>query len=352
MSNKRKGSVSKEKETTKEAKEVWVCEVCRKDFKDDTSRILECERCEVHQCAKCLQIEDELYDKLMQRKDFHWYCGGCESKVMQSIQLEKEIERKLVDFMGKVEYKMKTLEGSVYKKLAEMEEKMNEKLKDHVTHRVVDEALQKVNEKAMSYADKARQEIKEDLKTEITQNMKENIKTEITGDLKEAQTVLQETRKQVKEQLDKEARRNNVIIYRAPESTKATVEERTKDDRDYVLELMNDILEVDCRIEDIKRMFRMGLRGEHVRPLLIEFKTREVKNLVMESAGRLYRAPEKFQGISVTHDMTPAEREQCKQTVADAKAKTAADTSGEWKFLVRGPPGEMKVIRVRKRPQY
>ena len=36
---------------------------------------------------------------------------------MQSIQLEKEIERKLVNFMGKVEYKMKTLEGSVYKKV-------------------------------------------------------------------------------------------------------------------------------------------------------------------------------------------------------------------------------------------
>jgi len=98
---------------------------------------------------------------------------------------------------------------------------MNEKLKDHVTHRVVDEALQKVTEKAMSYADKAQQEIKEDLKTEITQNMKEDIKTEITEDLKLAQTVLQETRTQVKEQLDKEARRNNVIIYRAPESTKS-----------------------------------------------------------------------------------------------------------------------------------
>jgi len=59
----------------------------------------------------------------------------------------------------------------------------------------------------------------------------------------------------------------------------------------------------------------------------------------MESAGRLRGAPDKFKGISVTHDMTLAEREQCKQTVAEAKAKTADDTSGEWKFLVRGPPG-------------
>jgi len=115
------------------------------------------------------------------------------------------------------------------------------------------------------------------LKTEITQNVKDDIKTEITGDLKEAQTVLQETRTLVKEQLDKEARRNDIIIYRAPESTKATVEEKTQDDRDYALELMNEVLEVDCRTEDIKRMFRMGLHGEHVRPLLIEFKTRGEK---------------------------------------------------------------------------
>jgi len=115
---------------------------------------------------------------------------------------------------------------------------------------------------------------------------------------------------------------------------------------------MNEVLEVDCRTEDIKRMFRMGLRGEHVRPLMIEFKTREVKNLLMESAGRLRGAPDKFKGISVTHDMTLAKREQCKQTVAEAKAKTAADTSEEWKFLVRGLPGKMKVIRVRKRFQY
>ena len=76
---------------------------------------------------------------------------------MQSIHLEKEIEKKLVDFMSEVDYKMKTLEGNVYKKLTEMEEKMNERLKDHVTHMAVNEALQKVNRNAMSYADKARQ---------------------------------------------------------------------------------------------------------------------------------------------------------------------------------------------------
>jgi len=186
-----KGSTSKDKD--KEPGKESIYEACRNEYKDDNSRALECERCERHFCAKCVKITDEVYDMVTQRKNFHWYCGVCESKVMQCIQLEKDIERKLVDFMGKVEYKMKTVEGNVYTKLAELEEKFNEKLKEHVTHQVVEEALQKVNEKAMSYAEKTRTSIKEDLTTEIAVDMKENIITKITGDLKEAQTVLQET---------------------------------------------------------------------------------------------------------------------------------------------------------------
>ena len=82
-------------------------------------------------------------------------------------RIEKEVERKLVDFMGKVDYKIKTLEGSVYKKMAEMEEKINERFKDHIDERlrhhvtctVVEEAIQKVNDNAMSCADKARVDI-------------------------------------------------------------------------------------------------------------------------------------------------------------------------------------------------
>jgi len=51
MSTSRKGSTSKERESTKVAKEVWVCEDCKKEFGDESSRILECERCEAHHCA-------------------------------------------------------------------------------------------------------------------------------------------------------------------------------------------------------------------------------------------------------------------------------------------------------------
>ena len=96
----------------------------KKEFKDDQSRILECERCEGHYCAKCVKLSENEYDMISAREDFHWYCVGCEPKVLQSIQIEKEVEKKLTEFMAKVECKVGTLEGNVYKKITDFEEKL------------------------------------------------------------------------------------------------------------------------------------------------------------------------------------------------------------------------------------
>jgi len=54
------------------------------------SKVLECERCKGHQCVKCFKLTEEAYDILTLRTDFHWFCEGCEPKVLQAIQLEKE----------------------------------------------------------------------------------------------------------------------------------------------------------------------------------------------------------------------------------------------------------------------
>jgi len=94
MSRSQRGSTSKDKECSKDKGEVWNCEMCKKEFRDANSRILECERCEGHYCVKCIKLADDAYDMLTTRKDFHWYCGGCVSKVLQCIQIEKEVDKK------------------------------------------------------------------------------------------------------------------------------------------------------------------------------------------------------------------------------------------------------------------
>jgi len=54
---------------------------------------------------------------------------------------------------------------------------------------------------------------------------------------------------------------------------------------EIVMRLLNHVLKVEAQGDDIKRMFRLGRRSERDRPLLIEFRNRQIKNLVMEWLG-------------------------------------------------------------------
>jgi len=53
-----------------------------------------------------MKIKDTEYDFLNERNDIHWYCDKCEPKVLRSIQLDKEIKKKLDIFWAKVDDRM------------------------------------------------------------------------------------------------------------------------------------------------------------------------------------------------------------------------------------------------------
>ena len=74
-----------------------------------------------------------------------------------------------------------------------------------------------------------------------------------------------------------------------------------------------------------------------------------------ESLAKLAEAEDKFKVLSVMHDMTKKEREECKQLVAEAKQRQDNDESGEYVYRVRGALRDMKILRIKKcqqqRPQ-
>ena len=53
--------------------------------------------------------------------------------------------------------------------------------------------------------------------------------------MSEVQKTLKEAREQAEEEVEKEKRRNNIIVYRMPESTADSVETRRKEDHDFVI---------------------------------------------------------------------------------------------------------------------
>jgi len=68
------------------------------------------------------------------------------------------------------------------------------------------------------------------------------------------------------------------------------------------MRLFNDVQKVGVQADDIKRMFRLGRRCERDRPLLIEFRNRQIKNLVMECLGSLQDALNNLEVCVTRHD--------------------------------------------------
>lgn len=81
---------------------------------------------------------------------------------------------------------------------------------------------------------------------------------------------------------------------------------------------------------------------------MIEFNEGTTKNYIMNHLKRL-NSNEQFKGIVINHDMTPQERSECKQLVAEARDREDSDESGEYHYRVRGLPGNLKIVRLKKR---
>jgi len=72
------------------------------------------------------------------------------------------------------------------------------------------------------------------------------------------------------------------------------------------------------------------------------------KNLLIENLYKLKHLEAKFKNIIIGHDMTQKERQECKEMVQEAKLKTENDSSGDFIYRVRGYPGSMKIVQIRK----
>jgi len=84
----------------------------------------------------------------------------------------------------------------------------------------------------------------------------------------------------------KEKRRNNIILYRAQESTATSAEDRNTEDMKFCLGLFHAINSGVDR-EDILKVIRLGKKGDDAsqspRPVLVQLTSRLPKNVIMKS---------------------------------------------------------------------
>ncbi|KAI4823548.1 hypothetical protein KUCAC02_012129 [Chaenocephalus aceratus] len=75
---------------------------------------------------------------------------------------------------------------------------------------------------------------------------------------------------------------------------------------------------------------------------------RDDKEKIFKNVRKLKNCENKYQRISISNDYNKEDRELIRNKVEEAKAKTAADESKNYVFRVRGPPWNLRLVKLRK----
>ena len=332
-----------------------VCRKCTSEVKSNHSGVA-CDLCSKWYHAKCVGITAEPYKFLKshcvdastdndaqsnENGGVMWFCQDCMGPASQMIKKisavqnrQDEIEaelRQTTKRMNTIDLELKEnkreLELKVNKNKNDIKEMQNELLDINAKLQMVQEDVT-MNTENVKWSDIVSQAVETKFET-------------VSADINMVEKTIEETRIKAQEIRDKEDRRNNIILYKVPESQPGSFEEVIRHDSEYFLDMCDKVFGLDIAREDVKRVYRIGRRGPSARPLLIQLSSGMLKNNIMETTFKLRKA-EEFKHVIITHDMTKAEREQCKNLVAEAKDCEAQEASGEYIYRVR-------VVKLKKR---
>jgi len=220
---------------------------------------------------------------------------------MKNIKIEKEIEDRCKEFFSKYENRLEALESEVRKKV--------------------------------------------DMST-----VKDMIDESIVGKLKEGNENIAQSSEDIKEFRESEARRNNIIVFKAKEPESLLAEDGKREDLEFVSE-MCEIMKTNPK--SVKSITRLGKINKEKtvtagpRPMKIVFDDAKSKTIFMSNLRNLSTAEAKYKGVSVVHDMTMKERQLNKEQIRMAKEKNDGNESGDFIYLVRGPPWDRKIVSVK-----
>lgn len=309
--------------------EVRICSgECKSPISEDDDKVVGCSRCDKYYCTVCLDISDEVYEALA-RPDLFWFCPSCYRKAKACWESDAKFEEQCDKFMGTVEKKLGALEKQV-------EEKFN----------VCLDQMQKCSK-----------EMPEKVKQSFAEAVKNSAPIQPVQTTPNLTEIMKEAMDQQKKAADdQEARGKNIIIYNVEESTNNTADERITDDTQFFNSLCGDVLQLGS-YESIK-IVRIGAKTQadgtardKPRPLKVTMGDCTDKVRLLKSLSKLRNAEERFKKISVTCDYSRDERDKIREKAKEAANMTEEDPSKNFVFRVRGPPWNLRIIKIKKNQQ-
>jgi len=166
--------------------------------------------------------------------------------------------------------------------------------------------------------------------------------------------VQEEMNRKTAEEQDAEKRKRNIVIYRVPENKTDNVTERKANDFDFFRDLLDCVFNLKAEEDDTEKIYKLGRWSQGVtRPLLVSFKSMDMKESVVANRAKLKQTIDKFKGIGISHDMTPKVRQERKDMIEEAKREHESNNSDSvenYRFLVVGRGSRRKVIKIKKLP--
>ena len=274
------------------------CGSCLKVVSDQDAGVL-CEICGIWYHCRCQGISDSLYKAMSQySNDLHWFCKVCKAGAEKLLTIVTKVQMKV----ERLEDEIVRLKNDITTDITNIKMKQQPELEQAV--KAIGDDLKKLSDRVeqceMVIAADG-QELHSNVSSKLTDLEKklENIEKKdtpqwsdiVSKQVQAVQDTFDKTQHMINEQKSKEARVNNIIIYNMPEIDAATGTDRKDwmaEERAECMKLFNDNMNITVGSDDIKRMLRLG-RSEpgKSRPVLVEFREKSTKNLIMESAHKL-----------------------------------------------------------------
>ena len=234
----------------------------------------------------------------------------------------------------KVTNKLKTM-------MKEMREEMDQMSKKIAS---LEKEREKVSKRVVGVEEKA-EKVKEDL---------QGVEKEVENGMK---TAKEEAKKEMKEEMrEQEVRSENIALYGLEESVKEQTDERNKDEKKKVEEMIGHI---GVPIKgDVEIKYRAGKKNEGAeakpRPLIVRIADEETREKILRDARKLSNV-EGWKRVFVSPDLTWQQREEGRKIEkdlreqAEKKTEEAAKEGKKGKYIVVGPRGRRRTIWVPER---
>ena len=271
-----------------------------------------CDKCDLWFHASCQNIPKAAYEALVQFKVLSWFCPDCKKslKVSDASHLRSleakvdQIDKSMKDHMKLVAQSMKEQEKAVQDQT-----------------RILERSVKEIHSQKSTYAD-----IVKGSCSEMVEKVSAKISSIPQGSSTEADPRnMTGIVKAFDDFVDKDRRKNNLVVHNLPEDVAGSVAERSERDTKLFQEVIKDSFKMNVAVA---KSFRVGKSVENrERLLIVTLETPGVKQDVLRMAPQL-RNSVKWSNIYITPDLTPAEREAARKVREElARRRKAGETN-------------------------